>query len=149
MPSDLWSFACTCYARPGVEQTCLHLQQQGQDVCLLLCALWLEQRGIASEPTGLRQLQDISQPWQRDVVQPLRELRQRWREPALSSPALAQLREQIKATELAAERELLDRLEDLTKTWPAAKAGQGSQWLDQLCEDRDAQQLLRAAASSL
>ena len=26
MPTDLWSFALACYAQPGVEQTCLRLQ---------------------------------------------------------------------------------------------------------------------------
>ncbi|MDG1579634.1 TIGR02444 family protein [Pseudomonas sp. GOM6] len=149
MPSDLWSFACTCYARSGVEATCLRLQQQGQDVCLLLCALWLERRRIAYSSARLQQLQGISQAWQGDVVQPLRELRQRWRDRATVDPVLAQLREQLKTTELAAERELLERLEDLTQRWPAAETGRDSRWLDQLCQDGDAQQELRAAASDL
>lgn len=149
MPSDLWSFATAGYARPGVEPLCLRLQAEGADVCLLLCALWLEQRGVAASDVRLRELQAVSQAWQREVVMPLRELRQRWRAAAADDPVLAQLREQIKATELAAERELLERLENLTRNWPTAKAGHDSPWLDRLCQDRDAQQLLRAAASSL
>ncbi len=29
MPPDLWSFALVLYARPGVEDACLRLQEQG------------------------------------------------------------------------------------------------------------------------
>lgn len=149
MPSDLWSFAVACYARPGVEPICLRLQDEGADVCLLLCALWLEQRGVAASDARMQELQAISQTWQREVVMPLRALRQRWRAAAAGDSVLAQIREQIKTIELAAERAQLERLEDLTRNWPTAKAGQDSLWLDQLCQDRAAQQLLRGAASSL
>ena len=47
MPTDLWDFAQRLYARPGVESACLHLQEAGADVCLLLCGAWLERHGIA------------------------------------------------------------------------------------------------------
>ena len=49
MPADLWNFALACYARPGVEQVFLRLQDGGADVCLLLCALWLERRQVPCE----------------------------------------------------------------------------------------------------
>ena len=148
MPSDLWSFASACYARPGVESTCLQLQEQGLDVCLLLCALWLECRGVAVAEARLEQLQGISQSWQRDVVTPLRELRRSWRTAAAGDPLLARLRQQIKGLELDAERELLARLETATLTWPAA-AAQRPHWLEELSQDRNALHQLRAAASTL
>jgi len=47
MPTDLWRFAETLYQRPGVEAACLQLQAQGADVCVLLCAAWLERRQVA------------------------------------------------------------------------------------------------------
>lgn len=147
MPSDLWSFASVCYARPGVEGICLHLQQQGQDVCLLLCALWLEQRNVSADHMRLQQLRDASQPWQHSVVKPLRELRQAWRAAATHDPALAQLRERIKTAELEAEREQLRRLEQVTATWPAAISAPAVLWLELLGVDRDALQQLRVAAS--
>ena len=75
MPTDLWNFALACYARPGVEALCLRLQAGGADVCLLLCALWLERRRVACDGQRLDQLRAIAEPWQRQVVQPLRELR--------------------------------------------------------------------------
>ena len=46
MPTDLWDFAQRLYARPGVESACLHLQEVGADVCLLLTAGWLGGRGV-------------------------------------------------------------------------------------------------------
>lgn len=42
MHTDLWNFALHLYARPGVEAACLALQDEGADVCLLLCGAWLE-----------------------------------------------------------------------------------------------------------
>ena len=102
MPADLWNFALACYARPGVEQVFLRLQDGGADVCLLLCALWLERRQVPCEAQRLAQLRAIAEPWQRQVVQPLRELRQGWKAAALLDPQQARLREQVKALELEA-----------------------------------------------
>ena len=144
MPTDLWSFALTCYARPGVEQACLHLQTGGADVCLLLCARWLEQRHIACNAQRLTQLRAIAAPWQHQVVQPLRRLRQEWKSAAQLDPPLARLREQIRTLELDAERELLGRLEHASRTWQAAESP--ATWLEQLLDCRDACRSLRAAA---
>jgi uncharacterized protein (TIGR02444 family) len=144
MPPDLWNFALSCYARPGVEQTCLHLQDGGADVCLLLCALWLERRGVNADEERLGQLRGVAEPWQRQVVQPLRELRRGWKSAAQLDPQQARLREQIKALELEAERELLTRLERLTQGWPATEMPTG--WLELLLDDHAAQTLLRGAA---
>ncbi|MBC9252772.1 TIGR02444 family protein [Pseudomonas alcaligenes] len=151
MPSDLWSFASCCYARPGVEAACLQLQAQGADVCLLLCGLWLEQRGVDCSDERRQQLVAISEPWQRQVICPLRELRQGWRAAAQLDAVQLRLREQIKAMELEAERELLARLERLAGDWPT-RADQQSAWLEALSgvaatTCRDALQLLRAAAT--
>ena len=145
MPADLWNFALACYARPGVEQVFLRLQDGGADVCLVLCALWLERRRVPCEAQRLAQLRAIAEPWQRQVVQPLRELRQGWKAAALLDPQQARLREQVKALELEAERELLGRLEHLAQKWKATDKAVA--WLEALLEDRDARELLRAAAT--
>ncbi|WP_043307968.1 TIGR02444 family protein [Pseudomonas sp. ML96] len=145
MPTDLWSFALTCYARPGVEQACLRLQDGGADVCLLLCALWLERRRITCDAQRLAQLQVVAAHWQQQVVGPLRKLRRSWKNDSAADPALAQLRERIKALELDAERELLGRLEEVAQKWQATDDAVA--WLEQLVSDRDARELLRAAAS--
>lgn len=150
MPSDLWTFASQCYARPGGEAACLRLQAAGADVCLLLCGLWLEQRGVACDDERLAALKAISEPWQRQVVQPLRELRQNWREAAQLDAAQLRLREQVKALELEAEHELLRRLETLAGTWP--QQTQPAAWLEALTAaarevHHDALQVLRVVAN--
>ena len=56
-----------------------------------------------------------------------------------------QLREQVKALELEAERELLGRLEQLAQKWQATDGAVA--WLETLLEDRDARELLRVATT--
>ncbi|MGY4534673.1 uncharacterized protein (TIGR02444 family) [Pseudomonas sp. TE3786] len=145
MPSDLWSFATTLYARPGVETACLHLQQQGADVCLLLCAAWLQQRGVACTPARAAALSELAAPWQHEVIAPLRQLRQQWREAAAHDKALQALREQIKALEMEAERQLLERLQNVANSWLKGEAERD--WLTAVAaqHDHDALQVLRVA----
>lgn len=149
MPPDLWSFALDLYARPGVESTCLRLQEQGADVCLLLAAAWLARRGVRHDPARAEQLQRVAAPWQRDVVGPLRKLRQAWREAAGTDAEVRELRERVKTLELDAERRLLARLEEVAAPWLEADAEDWA-WLDALAgtarDDRDALQSLRVAA---
>jgi uncharacterized protein (TIGR02444 family) len=152
MYTDLWSFAVALYSRPGVEQACLDLQADGADVCLLLCGAWLGQRGVALTVDRVEQLQKIAGPWQAEVVQPLRQLRQQWREAALQDSDLDSMREQVKELELTAERQLLIRLEGLSREWPEGKAELVSQWLQRLMPlgqslHHDALQVLRVAVS--
>lgn len=149
MHTDLWNFALGLYARPGVESACLELQAQGADVCLLLCAAWLDQRGISASDERERQLRQLASPWQREVVQPLRTVRQQWRSAAADDPELALLRDRVKAMELEAERLQLQRLERLCDGWPD-EAGTPSQgWLSRLAPEtarhHGALQRLRAA----
>ena len=153
MCADLWSFALSTYARAGIETACLRLQEQGADVCLLLCGAWLEQRGAVFEPERARALQQLSRPWQTQVIEPLRQLRMQWRAMAQQDEQVAALRERVKSMELDAERQLLARLQALTQAWPTGTAGQ-SQWLEGLAAedaanlDHDALQQLRVAATS-
>lgn len=136
--SELWEFACETYAHPGVEAACLQLQEQGNDVCMLLCCTWLDKRGIAYEAPRLAKLQAIAAPWRRGVIEPLRALRLAWRTDAQTDKTLGALREQVKALELRAERELLERLEQAAIVWPAS-ASDVQSWLDQaaICKTAD------------
>lgn len=152
MCADLWSFALSTYARAGAEDACLRLQEQGADVCLLLCGLWLEQRGVALEPGRVQALRTIADPWQADVVQPLRRVRKQWRCMAQQDVELGALREQVKALELEAERQLLLRLEALAQSWPTGDQATDQVWLEALATeaanlDHDALHQLRAAVT--
>ncbi|MBS7662488.1 TIGR02444 family protein [Pseudomonas lalucatii] len=151
MSTDLWRFAKDYYQRPGVEAACLRLQEQGADVCLLICAVWLERRGVACSPQRAEQLQGLAQPWRRQVVEPLRQLRQDWRAAARGDDALAALREHIKRLELEAERLQLQRLAAACGAWPGTAPRVSAAWLQALAPagaaaDDEALALLRAAA---
>ncbi len=151
MCADLWSFALSIYARPGCEAACLRLQEHGADVCLLLCGAWLEQRGVALEPERIEALLQLARPWQKTVVEPLRQMRMQWRTMAQQDVPLAALRERVKALELEAERELLARLEVLALAWPTGEERQ-PKWLEGLATeaanlDHDALQQLRVVAT--
>ena len=135
MHTDLWNYCLNLYARPGVERACLSLQEQGLDVCLLLCGAWLQQRGVGYNEARLQQLKACAVPWQRDVVSPLRQVRIQWREAATHDKALSALRTQIKSLELEAEQTLLRRLEVLTQGWALAQAEHCSDWLGKIAED--------------
>ncbi|MFC3942167.1 TIGR02444 family protein [Pseudomonas gingeri NCPPB 3146 = LMG 5327] len=152
MHADLWTFSLETYAKPGVEEACLALQAQGADVCLMLCAAWLGVRGVSCEAGRLAQLRLVAQPWQAQVVQPLRQLRGQWRAMALQDNELKVLRDQVKALELEAERQLLLRLEGLCRDWPQGMADDLMAWLDGSTAQaahlsRDALQQLRVAVS--
>jgi uncharacterized protein (TIGR02444 family) len=147
MQQSLWDFAVTCYARPGVAELCLHLQdRQDADVCLLLAALWLESRGTPATPARLEQLQLVAQPWRQTVIAPLRHLRRDWKEAAARDAELAELRQALAALELRAERRLLERLQQLADTWPAAGGATAVRWLEPLAAARaDAAPAISAA----
>ncbi|MHC8290018.1 TIGR02444 family protein [Pseudomonas sp. XS1P51] len=152
MSSDLWSFSLGTYARPGVEAACLTLQSAGVNVCLLLCGLWLEQRGVACNEQRLQQLRNVAEPWDADVVQPLRALRMQWKAVALEDDELSMLREQVKKLELEAERHLLLRLERSAQSWPQCDVTDLSAWLEGVAAgaahlDRDALHQLRVAVT--
>ncbi|HWH88335.1 MAG TPA: TIGR02444 family protein [Pseudomonas sp.] len=151
MSSDLWSFALNVYARPGVENACLQLQTAGANVCLLLCGLWLEQRAVACDEQRVRLLKALTDPWDIEVVQPLRTLRMQWKARAVDDAVVAGMREQIKSLELEAERTLLSRLEGVAQQWARNDAGSAT-WLEALTGsaaslNRDALQVLRVAAN--
>ncbi|MBD8684187.1 TIGR02444 family protein [Pseudomonas sp. CFBP 13719] len=132
MHDELWEFALDLYARPGVEDACLQLQANGANVCLLLCGAWLEARGVACTCERVTLLEAIARPWHEDVVRPLRELRQQWRAQAVQDPELMHLRESVKALELNAERQLLQRLHDQAAPWPLATQCLSMTWLPAL-----------------
>lgn len=153
MHTDLWNHALALYARPGVEAACLALQAQGGDVCLLLCATWLQARGVAVLDERVQVLREVAEPWQREVVAPLRSLRQQWRAAAQGDARLAALRDQLKQLELQAEKALLERLQACARQWPTDADVPAGDWLARLAPDlarhHDALDQLRVAATAL
>lgn len=132
MLADLWSFTLDFYARPGVEQACLSLQADGANVCALLCGVWMDRRGVQFDPQGAQQIGQLADPWHEQVVGPIRDIRTRWKDAATADEELTALRDRLKTLELDAERELLVRLQRLTRDWPERDAAPSSEWLEAL-----------------
>ncbi|TVP91428.1 MAG: TIGR02444 family protein [Pseudomonadaceae bacterium] len=113
---SLSAFAATFYAEKQVQQALLQLQDEhALDVLLLLTACWLGRRGVTVEAIDWADLLQRHQPWQQQVISPLRAVRRAMR----AWPEASELREHIKASELAAEWMQLSRLEQ----WLTADAG--------------------------
>ena len=104
--TPFWDFSLKLYARPGVAEACLALQERhGTDVNLLLFCCWAGSRGRGLSGAELAGLIAVVSEWQTEVVRPLRGIR-RWlkgRERGLGE-RVEPLRAEIKARELDAER---------------------------------------------
>ena len=105
-----WRFSLAFYARPGVAEALIALQDRaGRDVNLMLFALW---RGMAHghrlDGGELSAAEAAIALLRRDVIEPLRRLRRGLK--ADGEPDMQALRHRIGALELAAERRAQSRL---------------------------------------
>jgi uncharacterized protein (TIGR02444 family) len=108
MGEQLWDFAVALYGGDGVSHACLTAQDDcGVDVTFVLAAAFAARRGLALSDAELARWEDDCARWRETVLVPLRRQRRHWQGDA----AAAQDYAAIKALELAAERELLGRLE--------------------------------------
>jgi uncharacterized protein (TIGR02444 family) len=108
LEADGWAFALEIYARPGVADACLKLQNQaGVDVMMLLVITFAAVRHrILLTAAEIRELDEACRPWREQIVWPLRAIRSGLKTgpaPAPNSETEA-LRSKVKAVELAAER---------------------------------------------
>lgn len=104
--NPFWTFSLAVYARPHVAAACIDLQdRRGLDVNLLLFGCWAGHCGRELGPGDWETLRAAADPWQRNVVEPVRGAR-RWLKDQHTAPAAQAeaLREAVKACELDAER---------------------------------------------
>lgn len=122
--SSLWDFALMHYARAGVADTCLRLQDEhGVNVNLLLWCAWLERRGLLLDAAHLRSAQKRIHAWDEHYVVPLRQLRRRMKaEFGVADANIERVRDQIKQAELFAEKQLQLWLEAVAQTWSGTSA---------------------------
>lgn len=106
----LWGFSLAFYARSGVSEALIALQDRvGCDVNLMLFALWLGvsgRSGLTSD--GLAAADLIVRPITADIVEPLRTLRRKLKSDR--DVDVQSLREEVKRLELRAERIVQHRL---------------------------------------
>jgi uncharacterized protein (TIGR02444 family) len=109
----IWEWALQAYARPGVPEACLRLQDEfGQNTDLLLWAVWAETRDAELLGRGA----ELARTWERIALVPLREVRRALKAPAppVDDAAREGLREDVKSAEFRAERVLLETLASLS-----------------------------------
>jgi uncharacterized protein (TIGR02444 family) len=77
-PQNFWNFSLGLYGRPGVAPALLALQDAlGLDVNMLVFCCWAASRGRTLTPVDLDAVEAVAEPWQTEVVRPLRALRRR------------------------------------------------------------------------
>jgi len=108
LEADSWAFALHLYARPGVSDACLKLQNEaGVDVMMFLMVAFAAVRHrILLTPSEIRKLDEACRPWREQIVRPLRAIRSGLKsgpQPAPNSET-EEFRSKVKAAELASER---------------------------------------------
>ena len=117
--SSLWDFSLSHYARPGVADVCLRLQdEQGVNVNLLLWCAWLDARGLMLDAACLHNAQKRIRGWDEHYVVPLRQLRRRMKvEFGMAEEGIEAVRTCIKQAELLAEKQAQLWLADIVPSW--------------------------------
>lgn len=114
-----WRDSLRRYARPGVADACLALQDaHGADVNLVLWCCWLGSQGHRLDARTLRRAVRAVAAWQSEVVQPLRGVR-RVLKPCDGLGPAAALRARVAALELRAEHHEQQILGRLAQALPA------------------------------
>jgi uncharacterized protein (TIGR02444 family) len=109
----LWRFSLAFYARPGVSEALIALQDRcGYDVNLMLFCLWHGVSGRSRVTDEQLVIADqIVHPIRAAIVEPLRALRRQLRSDP--DPDVQRLRQGIQALELTAEKIVQKRLASL------------------------------------
>jgi uncharacterized protein (TIGR02444 family) len=118
---SLWDWTSAAYGRPGVADACLALQDEhGQSAPYLLWAVWAR----ADDPDLLVAAAAAVRAWEDVATLPLRRVRRDLKTPR--PPVADNDREFVRTgaadAELAAEKALLQALEELTPTPPRGRA---------------------------
>jgi uncharacterized protein (TIGR02444 family) len=108
-----WNFVVEFYAKPGVAQSCLELQDRlGVDVSFLLTVLfYARHRGIDFSMEEIASLDRGISAWRDQVLIPLRRLRRSVKTSDLLNSPTEEFYRRIKADELLAEQLEVSALE--------------------------------------
>lgn len=126
--NPFWTYSLALYGRPGVDAACLALQDRlDLDVNVLLFCCWAGSRGRTLEDREVGALMAAVRALREEVVLPLRQARRSLKTLlAELGPAGTELREKIKANELAAEaiqQNLMHSALQIADGPPSATAG--------------------------
>lgn len=133
LDNPFWHYALHLWQQPGVEESCLQLQQQGLSVNRLLYCLWLADEGFAL-PADSPQ----ADHWQQRFSHRQRALRFELRTLQQEQTGLEAAYKAMRAAELACEQVEIAWLYHYSHTAPRATAGPAQraanlqQWLTRL-----------------
>jgi uncharacterized protein (TIGR02444 family) len=101
-----WDFVVELYAKPGVSQACLELQDRlGVDVSFLLTVLFhVKSRNIDPSAEQIQSLDLSISAWRDETVATLRRLRRHLKASDQMNPSIKDLYQRIKTDELLAEQ---------------------------------------------
>src|SRR5689334_18338012 len=108
----IWEWVLQAYARPGVPEACLTLQDQhGQNTSYLLWAVHAE----VKDAELLARAAAATRAWDATALTPLRDVRRALKAPLppVDDKARLAFREEVKRLELASERLLMETLDTL------------------------------------
>lgn len=114
--NPFWDFTLALYGRPGVAPALIGLQDRlGLDVNMVLYCCWAATTGHALSVDNLKAVEAVAEPWQAEVVRPLRALRRRLKGGFGDLPAAAveAYRKRINALEIDGERMAQDAMAGL------------------------------------
>lgn len=109
-----WDWAVDIHGRDGVDGALTQLQDaHGQCVAYLLWAAWAAAEGRPLDPATLAAAAALAAQWESAATGPLRRARRALKPslPPIDDGAREGLREQVRKTEFAAERLLMQALE--------------------------------------
>lgn len=130
---ELWRFSLISWRVPGVEASCLRLQDNhAVQVPLLLACAWMAVRGVPPDKKLLIAMRQCVVPWEMRL-RALRDLRRE----AASQSAWQEWKRLLGDAELEAERLVLAELEQLLQAYPRASesAAPVLEWLLVMCAD--------------
>jgi uncharacterized protein (TIGR02444 family) len=124
---EFWTFSLALYARPGVADACLRLQDtHALDVNLLLLCCWLARRGCRLSAADLAAAEARAAPMRARILEPLRATRRALKTMPIAGAAA--LYAQVKQVELAAER---DEQRLIVAPWSGSLAASSDQGMDE------------------
>jgi uncharacterized protein (TIGR02444 family) len=130
---SLWDFSLHHYARAGVSDICLRLQDEsGINVNLLFWAWWLGHRGQALDSELLLQARCSIHDWDQHYVMPLRQLRKQMKANfGTDNQAIEAVRTHIKHAELSAEKHVQQLLESMSGQIPLVPTKDARQLMEE------------------
>lgn len=107
-------FSCNVYQQTVVKERCLYLQDEyGVDVPVLLFCYWSGTHSLALSSAQWRDVRQLADQWTQQCIRPLRDIRREMKQSvsfADNDVSWLHIREQVKAAELSAEKQLLECL---------------------------------------